>query len=222
LEAAQVSASPEGYLRLMVEGATEHYVEVEPGLFRHVERAEWLAFHTDETGQRWLSLDGRPAFLNFTAVSAFQVPWYATLSVSVLLTLLTLLLFLLSGLVWGIGAVRARGKGERQPALLRVSRWLALGFGLFFLAFLVGFLRVMGDIDPAFGVPRIFFGAPSMVDTVLRIPWLAAGMGGGLAVSAGLLWREPRVKLAVKLHQTLLSLLALSVLLWLWQWNLLG
>lgn len=222
LEAAQVSASPDGYLRLMVAGETETYVEVGPALYRHPQREEWLAFHTDEAGQTWLSLDGRPAFLNFTAVSAFRVPWYATLSVSALLLLLTALFFLGSALAWGIGILRNRGKGNPRPGLLRLSRGLAVGFVLSFLLFLVGFGGVLGDIDPAFGVPRIFLGAASGVDTVLRIPWLAAGMAGGLLISAGLLWRSREISLTGKLHQSLLAVLALSVVLWFWQWNLLG
>jgi CubicO group peptidase (beta-lactamase class C family) len=221
LEAAQVTASRDGYLQLMVEGHTERYVEVESGFYRHETRAEYLAFHTDEEGNQWLSLDGRPAFLNFTATSAFQVPAYESLSFGVLLILLTLLLFIGSAIGWLIGWLRGRGKGVEQPFNLRPTRWLAVAFGLGFLFFLLALVSVVGDIDPAFGVPRIFFGAPPIVDTILLIPWLLAAVAVGLALSAALLWRDRLVGLWPKIHLSLLALLALTAVWWLWQWNLL-
>ena len=229
LEAAQVTASGDGYLQLMVEGQTERYVEVEPGLYRHETRAEYLAFHTDENGNQWLSLDGRPSFMGFTATSAFQVPAYESLSFAALLILLTLLLFIGSAVAWLIGWLRGRGKGMNGPALsrangpfsLRLTRWLAVAFGLGFLFFLLALVSVVGDIDPAFGVPRIFFGTPPIVDTILLIPWLLAAVAVGLALSTALLWRDRLVGLWQKVHLSLLALLALTAVWWLWQWNLL-
>ncbi len=229
LESAQVTASRDGYLQLMVEGQTERYVEVEPGLYRHETRAEYLAFHTDENGNQWLSLDGRPAFLNFTATSAFQVPAHQSLSFGALLILLTLLLFIGSAVGWLIGWLRGRAKGVNGPALsrtngpfsLRLTRWLAAAFGLGFLFFLLALVSVVGDIDPAFGVPRIFFGAPPIVDTILLIPWLLAVVAIGLALSTVLLWRDRLVSLWGKVHLSLLALLAVTAVWWLWQWNLL-
>lgn len=222
LEAAQVSASPEGHLQLMLEGHSEIYVEVEPGLFRHQERDEWLAFHTDAAGTQWLSLDGRPAFLNLTATSAFQVPWYATLSFSTLLILLTLLLFIFSSMGWLIGALRARRQGEKRPFSVRLTHWLATLFGLLFLFFLVAFVSVLADMDPAFGVPRIFFGTPPIVGVILLLPWLLAAIAIGLAFGTALLWHRPFVTLWGRLHITLLTILALAVIWWLTYWNLLA
>jgi CubicO group peptidase (beta-lactamase class C family) len=221
LEAAQVTATRDGYLQLMIEGQTERYVEVQPGLYRHETRAEYLAFHTDEEGNQWLSLDGRPAFLNFTATSAFQVPAYESLSFAVLLILLTLLLFIGSAVGWLIGWLRGRRQGITLPFGLRLTRWLAVAFGLGFLFFLLALVSVVGDIDPAFGVPRIFFGAPPIVDTILLIPWLLAAVAVGLILSATLLWRDRLVGLWRKVHLSFLALLAVTAVWWLWQWNLL-
>lgn len=227
LEAAQVSATTDGYLQVTVEGQSERYVEVEPGLFRQAVGPGYLAFHSAADGTQWLSLDGRPAFLNFTANSAFQVPWYASLSFSALLVLLTLLLFLLSGLGWLIGWLLARRKGEAQsgakrPLPLRLARWLTAAFGLLLLFFLLAFASVVGDLDPAFGVPRIFFGESSSVELVLLLPWLLTAVALPLAISAALLWREAFVTLWTRLHLTLLSLLSLAVVWWLTYWNLLA
>jgi CubicO group peptidase (beta-lactamase class C family) len=228
LEAAQVGASPDGYLQLMVEGRTEQYAAVEPGLFRHRERAEFLAFHTGADGAQWLSLDGRPAFLNFTATSAFQAPWYATLPVSALLILGTLLFFLLSSLGWLIGALRARKRGVQRPLALRLARWLAVAFGMFFLAFLVAFVSIVADIDPAFGVPRIFFGESSNVEVVLLLPWLLALLAVALVIGVGWVWwgasrrQRPATGLWGRLQLGGLAILALTVVWWLAYWNLLA
>jgi CubicO group peptidase (beta-lactamase class C family) len=220
LESAQVVASRDGYLQVTVEGRTERYVQVEPGLFRHETAASYLAFHADEESVRWLSLDGRPVFLNFTATSAFAVPWYASLSVSVLLIGLTILLFVASAVGWLIGWLRNRA--TERPLPLRLSRWTAVAFLLGLLFFLIAFANVVGDIDPAFGVPRLFFGEAGRLTLVLTLPWLAAAMAVGLAVSAVLVWRETAVALWGKLHLTLLSLLALALVWWLAYWGLLG
>lgn len=224
LESAQVTAS-DGYLQLMVEGQSQRFVEVEPGLFRHEDRESYLAFHTDGNGTQWLSMDGQPAFLNFTANSAFQVPWYATLSVSALLLLLTLLIFILSALVWAFGALRRRGD-RRSPLSVRVSRWLAVGFVLLLILFLGGLASIVGDIDPVYGVPRIFFGAPTNVDIVLLLPWGMAVLAGALLVATILIWRDGMRRGAIalwsRIHHSLLAVLAVSVVGWLAYWNLLA
>lgn len=222
LEAAQVTASRDGYLQLTVEGRPENYVEVEPGLYRHQAREAYLAFHTDVDGRQWLSLDGRPAFLNFTGTSAFQVPWYATLSFSALLIVLTLLLIIGSSLAWLIGWLRARDKAMERPLSLRLSRWLAAAFGLSLLFFLLAFASIIGDVDPAFGVPRIFFGEASGVETVLLLPWLATAVAVGLVIGVGFVWRAAAATRWERLHLTMLSVLALTVVWWLAYWNLLA
>lgn len=226
LEGAQVSAGREGHLEVMVEGHTERYGEVEPGLFRHVEQVQYLAFHTGADGTQWLSLDGRPAFVSFTATSAFRVPWYATLPFSALLIGLGLLLFVGSGLGWLISALRRRGRAQAFP--VRLSRWLAAAFGLLLLVFLVGLVSIVGDIDPRYGAPRIVFGDPPLVGALLLLPWLMAIVAAALTVTSGLVWQASmRTGAAVtgrwgRLHLTLLSVVALTVVWWLAYWNLLG
>ena len=226
LVSAQVSASPDGYLQVMVEGQTERYVEVDPGLFRHHERDEHLAFHSDATGTQWLSLDGRPAFVSFTATSAFRPPWRESFTLAALLIGLTLLLFIVSSLAWLIGALRRRA--EKQPRALRLARWLAVAFLALLLLFLVGLVSVVGDVDPAFGVPRIVFGAPPLADVVLLLPGLMAGLAVAMAVSTVLVWRESLrqgrrfAALGSGLHLSVLAGLALALVWWLASWNLLA
>lgn len=226
LEGAQVTASPEGNLLLTVEGRAEPYSEVEPGLFRHQERDEWLAFHPDDDGRLWLSLDGRPAFVNFTGTSAFKVPWYATLSFSALLILLTLLLVLLSGLGWLIGWLRRRRSGEKRPPAASLARWSALAFGGFLLLFLVMFAGILTDTNPVYGAPSIVFGTPPLANVMLALPWLALAAAVGLVVGTAMVWRgaggESRSPRGVwtGLHYTLLAVLALAVIWWFWYWGL--
>jgi CubicO group peptidase (beta-lactamase class C family) len=219
---AQVSATPEGHLLLAFPGRTEPYTEVEAGLFRHSLREELLVIQTRPDGSIWLLLDGEAPF------SFFKVPWYATSTLTGLLLLLTLLLFIGSSIGWLTGALRGwrRGTARLWPAWL--ARWLAALFGLIFLIFLLGFLRVMGDIDPAYGVPRFFFGAPLVLDVILWLPWLLAIAAAGLALFTFMAWLgagnegRPYWSLAGRLHYTALAVTALAVMGSLWFWNFLA
>ncbi|MFO7684064.1 MAG: hypothetical protein R6X34_28870 [Chloroflexota bacterium] len=107
------------------------------------------------------------------------MPWYATLSISALLIGLTLLLFILSGFGWLVGWLRNRG--VKRPLTLHLSRWTAVFFILALLSFFLAFASLMSDVDPAFGVPRLFFGEASGVELVLLLPWLVAAAAVGLS-----------------------------------------
>jgi hypothetical protein len=91
-----------------------------------------------------------------------------------------------------------------------------------FLLFLLSFASLVGDVDPAFGVPRLFFGEASGVDLVLLMPWLVAATAVGLVGSVILVWRETAVSLLRKVHMTMLAVLALALVWWLSYWNILG
>jgi CubicO group peptidase (beta-lactamase class C family) len=227
LDAAQVGATPEGALSLTVAGETETYVELEPGLFRHHLRDERLAFYTDPDGALWLSLDGNPAFVSFTATLAYRAPWYATLPVAVLLIVGSLLLFVISMVGWSLAALRRRRQGTRMPLPARLARWTAALFGLLFVIFLGSLLSVLGDIDPAYGLPRVIFREPPIVAVIALIPWLLAAVGVGQLLFTGMAWRgvwnqgEPYWRLWGRLHYTALTVMAALLLWWFWYWNFL-
>jgi CubicO group peptidase (beta-lactamase class C family) len=225
LEAAHVRASPEGELLLMVEGKTEPYVEVEPALYRHRERVEYLAFFPAGNGVQGLALDGTPAFDTLTATTALRAPWYATTPVTALILLVGLLLFTLLSVGWLAGGLRRRRR-QAVPAL--AARLLAAGFGLLLLAFVVVFVAVLADSDPAYGVPRIFFGPTPLLQLLLLLPWTLVVAGVAMLVTTGLAWLgvgnagRPYWGRAGRLQYAGLTLLAGGALWVLWYWNLLA
>ncbi|PDW00229.1 serine hydrolase domain-containing protein [Candidatus Chloroploca asiatica] len=225
LEAVHVSAGPAGELQLMVEGATEAYLAVAPGLFRHSERAAYLAFFSGPDGRTWFSLDGNPAFVGLTGTAAFRAPWYATTPVTALLLLGTILLCLLSGVGWLIGAWRRK---QAQPLAARLARWNAGAFGLGLLGFVVTFVGTLTDSDPANVMPRVFFGPTPLLQVMLTIPWLLALLGLGMVLFTGMAWRgtgnagNAYWSLPGRLHYTGLTLLGLATLAVLGYWNLLA
>jgi CubicO group peptidase (beta-lactamase class C family) len=227
LDAAQVGATPEGDLLLTVAGRTEPYTELEPGIYHHQSRNEMLGFHTDEDGIVWLSLDGNPAFVSFTATSAFRAPWYATLPVGALLILSTLLLFVISIIGWLIVALRSWRQGAKLPLPARLARWTATFFGLIFLFFLVGLVSVVADMDPAYEMPRMVFREPPIVGVIAIMPWLLGVVALGQALFTGMAWRgvwnerQPYWRLWGRIHYTALTLMAFVLLLWMWYWNFL-
>jgi len=224
LEAAHVRAAPDGELLLMVEGKTEPYIEVEPALYRHRERVEYLAFFPVEGTGYGLALDGNPAFDTLTAVTALRAPWYATTPVTVLTLLGGLLLFTLSSIGWLVAGLRRR---QRQPAPASAARLLAAGFGLLLFAFVVVFVAILADSDPTYGVPRIFFGPTPMLSILLLLPWALTVAAAALLLTTGLAWLgvgngwTPYWGLAGRLQYAGLTLLAGGVIGVLWYWNLL-
>ena len=217
----QVAASADGRLTLSMEGANESFVMLEPGLFRRVARDGQLAFVTDATGRQWLATDGELAFPQMTATAAFRVPWFATMPVALLLVLGGLLLFLGSALGWGIATLLRRRRGAPPPPLARL-RQVALLCGLFLLSFLGALALVFTDMDPRYGVPRLFFGDTVGVYVVRVMPWallIAAPALAGLTLRA---WRQGRGSLLGRLHHSLLSVFGLALVAWFWYWELLG
>jgi len=227
LMAAQVSASPEGHLLLSFEGVTQPYVEVEPGLYRHQQHEELLVFHTDAAGTTWLALDGGPAFDIFNATTAFRAPWYETAGVILLLLLATLLLFVSSIIGWSIGVWRRRTRAA-TPWLAQVARGFAIAFGVLFCAYLVAFVAMLGDVEPAYGAPRVLFGPTPLLTVVQRLAWVLTASMLSMVICAIMAWigafndRRPYWPLRGRLHYTSLAALACAVIVCLWYWNLLA
>jgi CubicO group peptidase (beta-lactamase class C family) len=228
LDAVQVSETPEGDLALTVMGRPEVFQEVEPGVFRQQGRENLLVFQDDAEGTTWLSLESGSPFDSFIATSAFRVPWYTTLSFTALLILSSLVIFLVSIAGWGIGRLLRRRRGSHTADHDRKLRWAAAAFGALFLLYLVFFVAIMGDIDPAYGMPRVIFREPPLIIALILLPWL---MGAAAITLTGFIlwsWLRPGeggrrgIGLLRRFHFTLLAAAALGIMWVLWYWNLLA
>jgi CubicO group peptidase (beta-lactamase class C family) len=222
LEAAQVSATPEGYLTVTKYGRVEPYVQVEANLFRHLLRDELLLFQTDANGTRWLQTDGDAPF------AYFQPPWYATLSITMLLFVATLVLLLGSTIGWLIGAINAWRLRTPTSPVARAARWVASVFGVILLMFLIGLASVFGDMDPAYGVPRVFFGDTPTLNVLMWLPILLGVLAILMVIFTLIAWLSLMTKrnagwnLAGRVYYTLLTTLALAVTSSLLYWNMLA
>lgn len=220
LGTAQVNTSPEDEL-LLTMGNTERYTEIGPGIFRHRLRDELLIFQPGRDGTTWLTLDGN------APVTMFRAPWYATSTVTGFVLVLTILSFVASTMGWLIWTLRAWRRGSGQPFAAQIARGLAVSFGFIFIIFLLGFLGVMGDIEPAYDTPRVYFGAVSVLNIVLMLPWLLAVMLVGLLIFTLFIWigtgnaGRPYWNLPGRLHYTVLTLVASAAMGSLWYWNFL-
>ena len=94
---------------------------------------------------------------------------------------------------------------------------------------MVNFVYLVGDretgealvIDPAYGVPAVFFSTPPLLNTImaLPLPMLAAALT--MPVFTLLAWRNQWWRPRSRLHYTLLTTLALAITWSLHYWNFL-
>ncbi len=223
-QALQISATPENTLQVAFGGETKQYVEIAPDMFRNVyEPDDRLLFLTDDKGHVTQLLSDGLAPLAF-----IKAPATATGGFHLLLLLGSLLLCLSALITWPIAFIRRRGKlyGETWPP--RAARLCAGLFALLALIFVIGFFNVFGDMDPAYGVPQIFFGpTPALIGLTRLLPVVLL-LGLGVIVFTVLAWpgigngRKAYWKLFGRLHYSAIAVAA-GVLFWLLlYWKILG
>jgi hypothetical protein len=132
----------------------------------------------------------------------------------------------LSALIgWPIAflARRARFYGDTWPP--RVARFVGAGFALLALLYVVGFFGIFGDMDPVYGVPKIFFGPTPAYTALIALTPVLLILGIGVIAFAVLAWAGIGNKgraywtLGARLHDTVLAG-AVAVVFWLlvyWQ-----
>lgn len=225
MQAIQVGLSDEGYLLVNFFGDLNQFTEVEPGVYTNrltegTRLLRTLVFETDEAGRIMLYPDG--------PMTLMKAPWYSTGSFNIFLLALSLLVLVGSTVGWIIVGLR-RFWGRRQetqipednPGAARASRWAAIIFTLLTLVFLLGAASVIGQIDPAFGVPRIFFEEPPGFAVLMTLPLLVAVAGAVVVFFAVLAWWKGYWQLRGRIYYTLFTSGALAFLWFLYFWNLL-
>jgi CubicO group peptidase (beta-lactamase class C family) len=207
-----VSLSEDGYLVVTMGGQVQQYTEIEPGLLQNREQPfDRLVYRTDTAGQQTI-LPSMPFAL-------LKTPWYGGMALHGFLLLLNLMLFLGALFSWGLAFFRNWRKREPQPFLARLARWNAALFGLTFIVFVLGFVAMVGDILPAYGVPRIFFEDVPLMNVLGLLPWLMALTGLAMPVFLVLAWVKAHWTVGGRIFYTLLSFGGLA---WLWMltyWN---
>ncbi|MBN2046518.1 MAG: beta-lactamase family protein [Anaerolineaceae bacterium] len=194
-------------------GHPRTYVETEPGLLVNVDDPDDRLALGEYNSQTTLS----PS-LPFTFL---KTPPQGSPALHALNGIGGLLLFLIAVLCW-IGDFRRRRADDPQPNTgERLARWSAAAFGVCYTFFVAVLAMQFLNLNPGFGVPQIFLGAPAWFDLFLQFPIILIILALAMLVFCLIAWIKQYWHVRGRLFFTLLTLLALSNLWGLSYWNLL-
>lgn len=201
-----VWVDPEGYLLAAgAGGAPKRWVEVAPLLFREAKGQGRMAFRADEAGNITHLFPG-PA-------SAFvKLRWYETPAFHNAVANFSLVVMLSALVMWPIMGFCLRGRrGPESPP--RSARLLAWIMCLNLLLVFYYIFQVGADTD---------FGVSAFVKSALWLPLLAIPLFAATAWFSVRAWTRKYWSLAGRLHYSLVTVAGLTLLGWLYYWNLLG
>lgn len=220
MEALHVSVDEEGYLLTTYAGQTSRFAEIAPGVYRNLSPTltqnpygtfTTLYFKSD-AGNTILFTDGKMSF--------DKMPWYATAGINASATLLSLLILIFSPLLWLAFSLRRNKLPQTKRE--KAARWTAATFTFVTLLFLLGTLVSTGETSPLYGVPDSYFGiVPAWSPLISALPKLLALIGAATLAFTAISWRKRFWSLLSRLHYSLFTAAALTLLLLLSQWNLL-
>ena len=214
-----ISEGPEGNLAVNVFGTPEQYVEVEPGLLREVGGEDRVVVNFDVQGRV-----ARVVPASVIPYTLFKAPWYATMTFTLVLLVVGLVLYLFTLVGWAVAFFvrRAHARDARPPFLARAARWGAAAFVLMSLGLFISFMAIMGNVNPAYGVPDVFFGEAEGLGFVTALTYVVAALGAGMVGMTVLAWVRRYWGWFGRVWYTVLTLVAGG---WVWMlayWNLLG
>ncbi len=208
-----VRVDEQGNLFVNMAGEVTQYAEVEPGLLQSRDHPDARLVLKEVDGQVYLHPSSPFVFI--------KAPGHRALGLHLLILFGGALLCLGTVLGWGISFGRGLMKREARPWPARLARLTAGLFGLAYLAFLVLLGVAFGDVDPAYGVPRIFFGAPAWFGLVAGLPNVVGLLGVGVAGFTVLAWWKGYWTLSGRVFYTGLALAGAAILWSLAYWNFL-
>lgn len=194
-------------------GETRQYVEVEPGLLVSREHPDEMAVMKEENGQITIHPSAPMAFI--------KKPWYASMSLHLLIFIGGALLFLAALLRWLVSFFTGLLKREPRPFLSRLARLTGGLFALVYLVFLLAFLAVLLDMNPAYGVPNLFFEAPPGFAVFMGLPFLLGVLAVLMAPFAMIAWIKRFWTFGARFSYTFLTLFAFAIVWSMMYWNLL-
>jgi hypothetical protein len=183
------------------------WVEVEPLLFREAKGQGRMVFRADGAGN--------VTHLLGTIRSFVKLRWYETSAFHHAVAGISLFVILSALVVWPIVAFCLRGRrGPESPP--RSARLLAWIMGLLCLLFFICVLQAAAD-------PMQFaFGVPFALKAALWLPWIAIPLLAAAALCSVRAWTRKYWGLAGRIHYSLVTVAGLTLLGWLYYWNLLG
>jgi CubicO group peptidase (beta-lactamase class C family) len=217
-----ISASQEGDAILYSgPGTTARYVETEPGLLVNLE-------NPDER-MVWKEIGGQFYLLPSIPFARIKTPWYAAGRLHALILAGGALFYFLLLVFWSLSGLRNLLQRRRAPGAQpvmeipftqKLARWLAAGFGLVYLLFLLLFAAVMTDVNPAFGVPNLILALPRWFLPLMELPVLLSVLVASMLTLAVWVWLRRSWTPASRVAFSLQSLCALAITGSLAYWNL--
>jgi CubicO group peptidase (beta-lactamase class C family) len=217
-----VSVDDEGYLLVTHVNETDHFIEVEQGVYQNLREGRSqdyfgpfriLVFDTDPLGRMMLTPDGPMTYS--------RALWYASAAFTLPALVLILLVMLVSLIVWGAGFVTGlfRRRGISASRTASFARAAGGVFALLAVVFLVG-LVMNGEPHPVYLLPMPAFGIVPAWDSALNIiPYLLVLLGAGVVGFTVLAWRKGFWQLPGRIHYTLFSAAGLGLLWIFYYWN---
>jgi len=194
-------------------GQAAQYVEVEPGLLVNREHPDEMAVMKEENGQVAIYPSAPFVFI--------KTPWYASMSLHLPILLGGALLFLITLVRWLVSFFAGLLKREPRPAASRLARLTGGLFALGYLVFLVVLLATMLDLNPAYGVPNLFFETPAGFETFMSLTVLLGLLAVLMVPFALIAWIKRYWTFGARFSYTFLTLLAFAIVWSLTYWNLL-
>ena len=222
-----VTTDETGHLLVTNMGETQRFVEVEPGVYRNLQKRHaqeqggdfhTIVFGTDSMGKSMLITSG--------PMSYSRAAWYESIGPTLAMLMGSLLVIMGSLAFWGIQSliVKIRRNKRLKPTATSGSRWAkraAVALGLLVFVFLLGVMAA-GDIDPVYQLPQEAYTPPSQLSVMMdaTIPYVIVTLAAVVFCQAVVSWKKSYWKTMGRIHFTLFAL-ASVVLSWLFIfWNI--
>ena len=195
-------------------GNINQFVETEPGLLVSRSNPDMKLVLVQREGQIILETGAPFVFI--------KTAWYDSLNLHVLIFIGSAFLFLVTMITWAVSLAGSLKKREKlSPLASWLARLAAVLFGLLLLVFLFGIAATFLDINPAYGVPNIYFGFPASLLFLLQLPVVLGILAVGMVIFSIMSWAMNYWSAGGRVFYSFLTLLALAVVWGLIYWNML-
>ncbi len=219
-----IAANDDGTLSVSFFGAPPEwrYAPVEPLVFKQVaggvqelsglefDLGDTLVFREDESGKVEF------AFVPLQSVALEKVAWYEATTAQMGALGSFLLIFLSPAVVWPLGVVirRIRKRDSASSTSSRRAKWAAGSVSILNFGFLMILLLVFGG--------DLMFGVPLILKAALIIPIVTTLLTLILLWMTVLAWKDSYWSILGRIYYSLVTLTAVTFILWANYWNLLG